>query len=119
MFGTTTTLTDQNILYPIDQNLVPLKISAFDAADSTAVEGARVYLTALAGGPATVGDVILTGVTNSIGEVTDAAFLLTADQPVSGRIRKSTSSPLYKTGLISGTITDAGIDLSAFLVGDE
>ena len=119
VFGTTTTLTDQQILYPIDQNLVPLKISAFDASDSSAVEGARVYLTALAGGPATVGDVILTGLTDSNGELSNPAFLLTADQPVTGRIRKSTSSPLYKTGLISGTIIDAGLDLSAFLVGDE
>jgi len=100
-------------------NAVTLTVTAFDASDNSAVVGARVYLEATAGGPATVGDVILTGVTNSNGEVTDSGFNFSSSQPVSGRIRKGSGTPFYKTGILAGTIISTGLDLSAFLVGDE
>lgn len=42
------------------------------------------------------------------------------NQPVSGWARKSTSSPYYKTGPISGTIDTAlGLSLTALLLSDE
>jgi hypothetical protein len=46
--------------------------------------------------------------------------VFSVDQPVTGWARKSTSSPYYKTGPISGVIDSAlGANLSALLLSDE
>ena len=100
-------------------NAVVLNVTAKDAADSSNIVGARVYLEAAAGGPATAGDVILTGVTNGSGLITDGGFAFLGNQPVVGRIRKSSSPVFYKTAPLSGTITANGLDLTAFLVRDQ
>lgn len=63
--------------------------------------------------------VILEGLTDASGIIQNAAFPYTADQPVVGRARKSTSAPFYKTGGVSGTLTTAGFDTTVFLVRDE
>jgi len=101
------------------QNTVALTVGAKDAATGSAIQGARVLLLAGAGGSLTEGTQILTGVTDVNGEVSTSSFNFTSDQPVTGRIRKSSSSPFYKTGLVAGTITSSGLDVSTFLVGDE
>ena len=101
------------------QNAVTLKASAFDASTSSGISGARVLITAAAGGSLSVGTEILSGLTDSNGELTDSTFNFSSDQPVTGKIRKSSSTPFYKTGLLSGTITSGGLDVSAFLVRDE
>ncbi|MHA1859141.1 MAG: hypothetical protein ACTSUU_06820 [Candidatus Thorarchaeota archaeon] len=82
------------------------------------ISGARVYLEAAAGGPLTEGTVILNGATSlGIIEITDFNYI--SDQPVTGRVRKSTSSPLYKTGVLAGSITSDGYDVTVYLVDDE
>jgi hypothetical protein len=101
-------------------NAVTVKVTAKNAADSSVIEGARVYLVADSGGDLTPGVVILNALTNSSGVVEDTAFSYTNPQPVIGRVRKGTGTPLYKTAPLSGTITSpTGLDITAFLVGDE
>lgn len=97
---------------------VPLTITVRDASDSSVIENARVLMEADTGGPLSAGTDILTGITNASGQLT-GALQYSADQPVTGRVRKGTSTPLYKTGAIAGTITTAGIDLTIFMVPDE
>jgi hypothetical protein len=63
--------------------------------------------------------VVLSGVTNASG-VISMSRVFSADQPVSGWARKSTSSPYYKTGPVNGTVDSAtGATLSALLIADE
>ncbi len=120
LIHTATTLADQQAnLYPIDQQTVSVKVTAKDAKTLSVVQGARVYLEAAAGGPLTAGTVIFNTLTSSVGEVSEPTFSYLADQPVTGRVRKSSSTPLYKTGIISGTITSTGFDTTTFLVPDE
>jgi len=63
--------------------------------------------------------VVLEGLTDINGLIQNNSFTYTTDQPVTGRIRKSTTSPYYKTGLLSGTITSGGFNATAFLIKDE
>ncbi len=63
--------------------------------------------------------VILDGLTDVNGVIQDTAFNFSSNQPVSGRARRSTTSPLYKTATISGTITTAGFINNVFMVADE
>lgn len=63
--------------------------------------------------------VILDGLSDVSGIEQDTAFSYTNSQPVLGRVRKGTSSPLYKTAPLSGTISGAGLDTTVFLVADE
>ena len=42
-----------------------------------------------------------------------------SDQPIRGVVRKSTSSPYYQQGIISGTITSTGFTATILLVLDE
>lgn len=63
--------------------------------------------------------VILDGDTNGSGIIEDTAFPYTSDLAVTGRVRKGTSAPRYKTSPLSGTITSAaGFETTAFLVPD-
>ncbi len=63
--------------------------------------------------------VALEGLTDVNGEIT-MSRVFASDQPVRGWARKSTSSPLYKSGAITGTIDSAdGYSSSVALVLDE
>jgi hypothetical protein len=62
---------------------------------------------------------ILTGVTNASGVVETSQFSYTSDQPVRGKVRKSSASPHYRTGTIVGTIGSTGLDTTVLLVSDE
>jgi len=84
----------------------------------SAIQNARVYLKAAAGGPLGEGTVVLTGLTNSSGYLESTTFNYTGDQPVVGWARKSTSSPLYKSGPISDTIM-GNWSYTVSLVSDE
>jgi hypothetical protein len=97
---------------------VNLTITCLDAATNAVIEGARVLMEADSGGPLTSGTDILTGATNASGQIT-GTFDYTSDQPVTGRIRKGTSSPYYVTAAISSTITSSGLDITIFMVPDE
>jgi len=96
-----------------------VKITALDAADSAVIEGARVLVLADTGGDLAVDTVILDDVTNASGILQDTGFNYTNPQPVKGRIRKGTNTPLYKESPITGSILATGLDLTVFLVSDE
>lgn len=74
--------------------------------------------------PTATGTITATGglfntLTGATGILTDSRSIL-ADQPVRGRVRKSTSAPFYKTQPLVGTIDAAnGLDLTAFLALDQ
>jgi len=63
--------------------------------------------------------VILDGDTSSSGIVEDAAFPYVSDLAVTGRVRRGTSVPRYKSTPVSGTITSAaGFEATAYMVSD-
>lgn len=115
---TTSIATQKANLYPIDQDYVTVKIIAKDSSDYSLIENARVYLVADAGGPLSEGTLIFNELTNSSGYVQNTEYLYTADQPVVGWIRKSTSAPLYKSTSITGTITSSGLTVTGVMVPD-
>lgn len=117
-FSTTSTLVAQtDNLYPLDT--VPIIITVLDVVTSNPVENARVYLVADAGGPAVEGTVILNTIADANGEVSDLIYDFQGNQPVIGKVRKSTSGSLYKTSPIVGTITSSGLSSTVFLIPDE
>ncbi len=62
---------------------------------------------------------ILTGLTSAAGLIEDTGFNYGSDQPVTGRIRKATSSPYYKTAGVVGTISGNGFSANISMIPDE
>jgi hypothetical protein len=63
--------------------------------------------------------VMIAGLTDSNGEISDSRVYST-DQNVVGWARKSSSTPLYKTGPISETVDNTdGLSVTAVLIADE
>ena len=117
-FFATSTSAARTATYPLDT--VTVKVTAKDAQTSATLSNARLYLTADTGGPLSPGTVIMNTLTDGSGVAQTTTFEYTGtNQPVTGRIRRGTSSPLYKTGPVSGVITSTGLDVTAFLVKDE
>lgn len=54
--------------------------------------------------------VVLDGLTDASGNIT-MSRVFSSDQPITGRVRKSSGSPLYRTGAVSGTV-DSGTGFS-------
>lgn len=100
-------------------NTVVVRVIALSASTGLPVENARVLLEADAGGNLAVGTDILSGLTDVNGVIEDTAFNYSNVQPVVGRVRKSSSTPYYKTGTIVGNITSAGFETSILLILDE
>lgn len=98
---------------------VPVKVTVKDATTFAPIENARVYLTASGGGPNPDGTVLLTGLTNASGILQTTTYEFTGDQQFTGRARRATSSPLYKTAPVTGTIVSDGADVTVFLITDE
>jgi hypothetical protein len=98
---------------------VTVTVHVLDASTFTDVEGAQVLVEAASGGDLTEGTDILTGATNSSGIVTTSTFGYTNDQPVKGRVRKGTASPFYKTSVLAGTITSAGLSVTVLVEPDN
>lgn len=72
-----------------------------------------------ASGTTTLTFVAVDGLTNIDGEISSSRDF-TADQPIIGWARKSTTSPYYKEGIIVGDISYlSGLSKSAVLVSDE
>jgi hypothetical protein len=70
-------------------------------------------------GTITVSGVIIEGLTDSSGQISDSRTIA-SNQPVSGIIRKGTSSPIFKDSPLSGTISNTlGLSLSSQLILDE
>jgi len=84
----------------------------------TDIQNARVLLLADAGGDLAEGTTILTGLTDVNGKIT-TNHRYTADQPVTGLVRKSSSSIYFVNTPITGTITSDGLELTAFMIMDE
>lgn len=98
---------------------VDLTVTVTDTS-GTAIQNARVYVTAAAGGPLTVGTVIIDkDLTNASGIASDTRSYA-SNQPIEGRVRKSTSAPFYKTGNIVGTVdSGSGLSITIQLLDDE
>ena len=94
-------------------NAVPITITVLDATTNNPVQGARVFLEESPGGTD-----LLNELTNASGQVTDTYNYL-SDQDVVGRVRRGTTTPLYKTAPLSGTITSSGFAATAFLIRDD
>lgn len=70
------------------------------------------------GSPLATG-VLVSGLTDVNGEVSDSRTL-SSDQNVSGWVRKSTSSPFYKSAPLGGTVSStAGANFTAIMILDE
>ena len=95
---------------------VTITVTAKNFNTGAVIPSARVYLTAAAGGPETLGAVLLTGATNGSGILT-GAYRYTSDQPIAGRVRQATGS-FFKTADISATITQNGVSLTMLMVPD-
>ncbi len=97
---------------------VDLTVTARNINTKAVIAGARVRVTADTGGPETVGTVLLEGVTDVSGQVTDR-YRYSSSQPVVGRVRKGSASTYYKTSDIVSTIGPSGLDLTIFMIEDE
>ena len=76
-------------------------------------------LTSPAAGSPTSTGVLVYGVTDVNGEVSDTRTL-SSDQPTSGWARRGTTTPLYKTAPLSATVSNtAGATISAVMIPDE
>jgi hypothetical protein len=92
-------------------------VRAIDTGDP--VENARVYMIADSGGPLTAGTVIIQGLTDVTGVISDTRTLA-APQPVTGWVRRATTGRLFRQGPIAGTISNiAGLSLTVQLIPDE
>lgn len=114
---TDSTETERATQYSLET--VTVRVTVKDATTFDPIQNARVYLAASGGGPSSDGTVILTGVTDASGILQTTTYEFAGDQEFTGRARRATSSPLYKTAPVTGTITDTGSDVTVFLIADE
>lgn len=99
--------------------------AAYYGVKTITVTGTNTYTYTVSGSPATPATgtitstaIVLRGTTNGSGVVEDTAFNFTANQPVTGWVRKGSADPKYKTAPISGTITTSGFDATVTLQPD-
>lgn len=97
---------------------VPITVNVADINTGSAIQGARVYITAGATGPLTEGAVIFSGLTDVSGQVSPS-IQYSADQSINIVIRKGSSAPLYKGTSFTGTVTSSGFINNTFLIPDE
>lgn len=112
--GTTPTIRNGTSATTTLVNAVTVKVTVKDVNTGLGIDGARVLLEKVSDGTD-----ILSGTTNSSGVIQDTAYNYVSSTAVTGKARKATSSPLYKTATISGTITSSGLDLTVFMIPDE
>ncbi len=94
------------------RNPVWIKVKVSNS-DGDPISGARVYIKKVSDNT-----VIVNELTDSNGEVTES-YNYTSDTDITGRIRKSSTSPYYKTYNLSGTITDSGYTVNAIMIEDN
>lgn len=98
---------------------VTTTITVRDVNTQSVIQNARVYLTAAAGGSLAEGTVIINAVTDVNGQVSDQRSF-DSDQPVTGYVRKASSSPFYQNAPITGTISSTnGLALTSLMIPDE
>ncbi len=100
--------------------------SEYNGVQTITVTGTNAYTYTVSGTPTTPATgtivstgVILDGTTNVSGVIETTTFNYSSDQPCSGRARKSSASPFYKTGAIAGTVASSGFSTTVFLIDDE
>lgn len=87
--------------------------------NGTAIQGARVYITAAAGGGLAEGTVIINALTNASGQVSDTRSL-GLNQPITGYARKASSAPYFQNAAVSGTISSlTGASINVLMLSDE
>mgnify|MGYP000992234871 CR=1 FL=1 len=116
VFTNTTTASRQR-LYS-QATIKPVTITVKDSETLDPIENARVYIKTLSGGPAAADTLVLTGLTDSNGEIS-IDYGYEGDQPISGWVRKATGTPIYKQSQIAGTIISSGFASTISLVSDE
>lgn len=89
------------------------------------VTGTDTFTYTVAGTPATpaTGTIVTTGAplygTTDVNGLISASRSFTTSQPITGRVRKATTGTLYKTGTVSGTISNtAGFSATVQLIPD-
>lgn len=99
---------------------VTFTVTAQDINTGSPIENARVYVVAAAGGALSAGTVIIDkALTNASGQVSDTRSY-SGNQPITGRVRRATSSPLYRSAPVAGTIDSAsGLSLTVQMIPDE
>lgn len=89
------------------------------------VTGVDAYTYTVSGTPDTPATGTITATARIINELTSAGgiaselFNVGSDQPITGTVRKSSGTPYYKSGTVSGSITSSGYSATIILVGDE
>ena len=63
--------------------------------------------------------VLVEGLTSVAGLKENTGWPFTSDQDVTGWVRKGSATPLYKQSVLVGTVTSAGLSLTASMVSDE
>lgn len=99
----------------------------YNGIKTITVTGANTYTytvssplpTTPATGTITSTSVVLEGLTDSSGNITDGSFNYASVQPVSGVVRRGTNTPRYRSTPISGSITAAGFNSTVTMVSDE
>lgn len=118
--------TDSSFSYRTDGATVNLvidpvttTITVIDANTKLAVVGARVLVEADTGGPLSAGTDIISGITDSNGQISDSRTFA-SNQPITGKVRRATNGTLYKQGDVSGTISaTTGFSTTVQLIPDE
>ena len=98
----------------------------YNGIRTVTVSDANTYTFTVSGTPTTPATgtitstfVALEGLTDVNGELS-ASRVYSTNQPVNGWTRKSTSSPFFKQGVLTGTITSgSGFDGTAVMISDE
>jgi hypothetical protein len=102
-------------------NPVTLAVHVQDSVTGDPVKGARVYVTAAAGGDLSVGTVLINATTGDpvYSDATDTRTY-TSDQPITGWVRKATApGPYYKPGPVAGVVdSESGLALTVQMVPD-
>lgn len=115
---TTPTIRTAGATVTVVSGQVTTTITVKDVAGSPVVS-ANVRFIAAAGGPITAGTELFLGLTDGLGQVSDTRSL-GSDQPITGKVRKSSISPFYKESLINATIdSGTGLNLTVLMISDE
>lgn len=124
--GSTATVTHTAHGYETGQkvNIRGANEGEYNVVASITVTDANTYTYAVTGTPATPATGTITSHRVFLDGLTDASGLISTSLPypgdvtVVGNARRYTVTPSYKPGLVTGTITSAGFDQTAFLVKD-
>lgn len=99
------------------QNAVTIEVTVLDENGSP-LSGARVFVEAAAGGPLAAGTDLINEETTGTG-IVSTSINFSSNQPITGRVRRSTTAPLYKTAPITGTVTAAGFSVTIQMIRDD